>query len=138
MLYLEAFYRASEVKYLTAVLMLRAMGCFETPEPEYTDTDDALESSTLRSFRGYGEQLSASCHLNAASCMVHRKSYLHVAKTIHAADHWSTHVNVDSSSTSIADIASLGPLELCKKALAASDSMVGRYRKIMVLKELRQ
>jgi len=133
------------VKYLTAVLMVRAMGCFNAnaatagPEPVYCDTDltTSIERpvDTLKSFLEYGDQLSASCLLNAASCMVQRKSPLHTRGTLLAADHGD-----DSAATltCIADIARLGPLKLCEKALAASDSMAGRYRRIMVLKELRQ
>jgi len=131
------------VKYLTAVLMVRAMGCFNAnaaiagPEPVYCDTDltTSIESDTLKSCLEYGDQLSASCLLNAASCMVQRKSPLHTRGTLLATD------NRDDSAatpTCIADIARLGPLKLCEKALAASDSMAGRYRRIMVLKELRQ
>ena len=131
------------MKYLTAVLMVRAMGCFNAnaatagPEPVYCDTDltTSIESDTLKSCLEYGDQLSASCLLNAASCMVQRKSPLHTRGTLLATD------NRDDSAatpTCIADIARLGPLKLCEKALAASDSMAGRYRRIMVLKELRQ
>jgi len=131
------------VKYLTAVLMVRAMGCFNAnaatagPEPVYCDTDltTSIESDTLKSCLEYGDQLSASCLLNAASCMVQRKSPLHTRGTLLAADHGDDSA---ATPTCIADIARLGPLKLCEKALAASDSMAGRYRRIMVLKELRQ
>ena len=131
------------MKYLTAVLMVRAMGCFNAnaatagPEPVYCDTDltTSIESDTLKSCLEYGDQLSASCLLNAASCMVQRKSPLHTRGTLLAADHGDDSA---ATPTCIADIARLGPLKLCEKALAASDSMAGRYRRIMVLKELRQ
>lgn len=138
-LYLEAFYRAAEVKYLTAILMVRAMGCFNAAAvgtvPDYCDTDDTIESDTLKSCLEYGDQLSASCLLNAASCMVQRKSPLHTRGSLLAADHGDDSA---ATPTCIADIARLGPLKLCEKALAASDSMAGRYRRIMVLKELRK
>ena len=131
------------MKYLTAVLMVRAMGCFNAnaatagPEPVYCDTDltTSIESDTLKSCLEYGDQLSASCLFNAASCMVQRKSPLHTRGTLLAADHGDDSA---ATPTCIADIARLGPLKLCEKALAASDSMAGRYRRIMVLKELRQ
>ena len=133
------------MKYLTAVLMVRAMGCFNAnaatagPEPVYCDTDltTSIErpADTLKSFLEYGDQLSASCLLNAASCMVQRKSPLHTRGTLLAADHGDDSA---ATPTCIADLARLGPLKLCEKALAASDSMAGRYRRIMVLKELRQ
>lgn len=132
------------MKYLTAILMVRAMGCFNAnaaaagPEPVYCDTDlttSDIESDTLKSCLEYGNQLSASCLLNAASCMVQRKSPLHTRGTLLVADHGDDSA---ATPTCIADIARLGPLKLCEKALAASDSMAGRYRRIMVLKELRQ
>lgn len=141
MLYLEAFYRAAEVKYLTAILMVRAMECFNAAaaagtEPNYCDTDDIIERDTLRSFLEYGDQLSSSCLLNAASCMVQRKSSLHTRSALLSADHEDGSAAAAAPSC-IKDIARLGPLQLCEKALAASDSMAGRYRRIMVLKELR-
>lgn len=125
------------MKYLTAILMVRAMGCFNAagPEPDYCDTDDTIESDTLKSCLEYGDQLSASCLLNAASCMVQRKSPLHTRGALLAADHGD---DLAATPTCIAGIARLGPLKLCEKALATSDSMAGRYRRIMVLKELRQ
>ena len=168
MLYLESFYRAAEVKYLTASLILRAMGCFESTEitlhadmhsgedtvygDDAVNSDGMIDGSTIRSFRLYASHLTSSCCLNAASCKVLRKRHQHVrppstspiedpTDQANIKDSTGTTTTTTAATTAtirIVDVANLDPLQLCEEALVASDSIAGKYRRIMVLEELHQ